>query len=148
MELSVLRELWKAKNPNGNIWILYPDGGMEDSGKQTGKFGITYTQDGKVYAYKAPSVYKLAERFNLIPESNIDIWEESRKAIQALLNNQEFSSLGGLSDTIRHLAENEFSCYIDFSIEESKDKYDRRVYTFKMIKKYDSYTEYAKIKGW
>jgi hypothetical protein len=147
MEMSVLRELWKAKNPDGNIWIS--DGlKLLESGKQTGKFAVKYNQDGKIYNYSASSVYKLAERFNLIPDSNINYFEESRKAIRSMLSGKSFSTIAGLHDTIRHICESEFNCYIDFKSTESKDIYDRVVYTFTMIKKYSNHSEYAKIRGW
>ena len=148
MKMSVLRELWQVKNPSGNIWIIDSSGSLFEEGRQTGKFGITYNQDGKIYKYSASSVYSLAERFNLIPQSNIDVWQESREAIKAMLNNQEFSTIAGLSDTIRHICEKEFGCYLNFQISESNDQYDRTVLTYRLTKKYSSYQEFAQIRGW
>ena len=148
MKMSVLRELWQVKNPSGNIWIIDHSGSLFEEGRQTGKFGVTYNQNSKIYSYGASSVYKMAERFNLIPVSNIDYFQESRNAIKAMLNNQEFSTIAGLSDTIRHICESEFNCYLDFQILESADQYDRTVLTYRLIKKYASYQEYAQEKGW
>jgi len=148
MKMSVLRELWQVKNPEGNIWIIDASGKLLEEGRQTGKFGVTYNRDSKIYSYGASSVYKMAERFNLIPVSNIDYFQESRNAIKAMLENQEFSTIAGLTDTIRHICETEFNCYLDFSTTESSDQYDRTVLAFKLIKKYASYQEYFQEKGW
>jgi len=148
MELSVLRGLWKNNYPNGNIWIIARNGELFESGKQTGKFGITYNQDGKIYSYTAKSVYKLAERFNLIPDSNIDYFVESKKAIEALLSGNEFESIGGLHDTIRFIVQEKTGKYISFESTQKLDQYDRIVYTFKNAELFESYEKYSELKGW
>jgi hypothetical protein len=135
MELSTLRRLWQEKHPEGNVWILTSNGGLVDSGKQTGKFQITFSNnDSKPYVYKAISVYKLAERLSLIPVPEIDYWVESHNCINALNEGKSFSTICGIYDTIRSL-DNGKSFSNGLKINESKDEYDRTVYTYSMEEK-------------
>ena len=136
MELSTLRKLWQEKHPEGNIWIVNSSGSLFDSGKQTGKFQVKYSEsDTKPYIYKATSVYKLAERFNLIPQSEIDYWVESQNCINALSEGKSFATLGGIYDTMQALdSSKNFSTGL--KIKESKDEYDRVIYTYSMEEKW------------
>lgn len=134
MDMSTIKTLWNEKNPGGNIWIMLSNGELLDSGKQTGKFAVTYNSDGKIYTYSYKSVYKLAERLNLIPDNNLDYMTESKKAIQAINNGESFISICGLSDTMRYLLGNNPIDKKDVHIESDdyeKDIYDRPRWIYK-----------------
>lgn len=145
MKLNTLSQAWQAKNPGGNIWIMDSNGQLSDSGKQTGKFAVTYNQDGKIYTYTYKSVYKLAERLNMIPDSNLDYWQESVKAIESMDNGIEFISICGLSDTIRHIITEKTGQYPSLIHSDAGlDEWDRPLYKFTSYKLYNDYNEYAK----
>jgi len=133
MELKNLRSLWQIKNPSGNIWIIDSNGNLFDEGRQTGKFAVTYKSDGKIYTYSYKSIYKLAERLQMIPDNNLDYWIESRKAIEAMNQGKSFISICGLSDTIRYILGNNDTDKKDVSVEYKAiglDIYDRQQYEF------------------
>lgn len=131
MKINVLRSAWQQAHTGGNVWIVLSSGELADDGKQTGKFAVTYAQDGKIYTYQYKSVYKLAERLHMIPQDSTDIRLESEQAIIALQAGRSYTSLGGLSDTIRfYLRERtgkEYTCHVDSS---TKDEYDRTLYVY------------------
>lgn len=133
MKLETLRKLWQDKNPGGNVWYAASNGALSDvpAGKSK-KFAVNFKADGKLYTYTAASIYALAERFELIPDSNVDYWAESRAAISAMDAGESYTSLGGLWDTIHYILEEQhpgMSIKIDGG-ESGKDEYDRRVFTF------------------
>ena len=153
MKLEILNELFRNKYPEGKIYFLN-SGHLFDTiskeNKFSGKFGVIYNEGGKIYNFSASSVYKLAERFNLIPDSEIDYWEESREAIQNLLDGKDFYSIGGLTDTIRILYSKENDGkIISFKVEKfKKDDYDRIVYRYYDAEIFENWSEHIKIKGW
>jgi hypothetical protein len=147
MEMSTIKSLWQDKNPGGNIWISESNGQLRDSGKQTGKFGVTYSSDGKIYTYSFKSVYKLAERLNLIPDNNLDYMTESKKAIQAMNNGESFISICGLHDTIAYLVGRQDGKTVIVEAEEiENDIYGRRQWKFMGYKVYNNYQEYEESK--
>lgn len=128
--MTVLRKLWQEKHPTGNIWIETSTGLLLDCGKQTGKFKVTYSDsDSKPYVYSASSVYKLAERLNLIPNSEIDYWQESRNCIDALNSGLRFSTIAGIYDTMVSIDPSK-SFGRGLKIAQSVDEFDRVVFTF------------------
>jgi hypothetical protein len=142
MEMSVIKSLWNAKNPGGNIWITDSAGHLFDNGKQTGKFAVTYKADSKIYTYAYKSVYKLAERLNLIPDNNLDYWVEAEKAISAMDNGESFISICGLHDTISHIITEKTGKYCHLIAEDyDKDIYDRSQWIFKGYKFYNNFNE-------
>ena len=153
MKLEILNELFKNKYPEGKIYF-FNSGHLFDTiskeNKFSGKFAVIYNEGGKIYNFSASSVYKLAERFNLIPDSEIDYWEESRNCIKNLLDGKDFYSVAGLSDTIRGLySEENNNKIIDFKYcEDHKDDYDRIVYKYSDCEIFENWEEYSKIKGW
>ncbi len=44
MNMSTLRNLWQAKNPTGNIWIISSKDELFTEGKQTGKFAVKFNE--------------------------------------------------------------------------------------------------------
>lgn len=153
MKLEILNQLFKNKYPEGKIYF-FNSGHLFDTlnkeNKFSGKFAVIYNEEGKIYNFSASSVYKLAERFDLIPDSEIDYWKESRNAIKNLLAGKDFYSIAGLSDTIRRIFSQENNNQIiDFKVEEfQKDDYDRIVYRYYDCEVFENWSAYSKIKGW
>jgi hypothetical protein len=116
-------------HPGGACWI-YDKGQLLESGKQTGIWAVTYSADSKSYQFRASSVYKLAERLNMIPTSDVDYWAESHKAIAAIRIGSSYKSLGALSDTMRHILAGETGKSYKIEYTTELDEYDRSVYIF------------------
>lgn len=153
MKLEILNQLFKNKYPEGKIYFMNSGrlfSSLNKENKFSGKFGVVYNEGGKIYNFSASSVYKLAERFNLIPDSEIDYFVESENCINALLDGKDFYSIAGLSDTIRGIfTKKNNGKIIDFQYKEShKDDYDRIVYKYYDCKVYENWEEYRKITGW
>lgn len=153
MKLEILNQLFQNKYPEGKIYFMNSGhlfSTLNKENKFSGKFAVVYNEGGKIYNFNASSVYKLAERFNLIPDSEIDYWIESENCINALLDGKDFYSIAGLMDTVRILFTEKYSPkYLLFDYKEShKDDYDRIVYKFYNGKVFESWEDYRKITGW
>jgi hypothetical protein len=142
MKIETLRRDWQKAHAGGNIWMTDKSMSLYLNGKQTGQFAVSYAQDGKLYTFHAKTVYRLAERLNMIPTGEVDYWKESADAIKAIRAGGSYTSLGGLSDTMRYLlAQEDGKDYRIVSVE-SKDEYDRILLTFTAILPLDTSTKY------
>jgi hypothetical protein len=127
MELKTLRTDWQKVHPTGNVWISCSNGELLDDGKQTGKFAVTFTSDGKIYTYQMKSVYALAERLGMIPTERPDVRTDATNAIKALQSGDTYSSICGLSDEIHHQLGGNWWVVVG---DETKDEYHRTVYHY------------------
>ena len=93
MLVSILNQLWQQVNPMGEI---------ERHPARKGSFRVTYQSAGKVYEYRASSVYALAERLDLIPES--DVQAESKRIVAELADGaSEVVADAACGDTANYL---------------------------------------------
>jgi hypothetical protein len=140
MKLDVLQRDWNKAHLGGNVFILGSNGTLLLEGKQTGRFAVTFTSDGKTYTYHYKSVYALAERLGMIPTERPDNMDDARKAVDAILSGNSYSSICGLSDSMSYILRNTgIDCYGIEYTSDTKDEYDRTVYT---------YTGYKSVKPW
>ena len=93
MLISILNQLWQQVNPTGEI---------ERHPTRKGMFWVTYQAGRKMYEYRASSVYALAERFDLIPETNI-VAESERIVAELAAGVSEVIAALGCGDTANHL---------------------------------------------
>ena len=133
MKFKTLQMLFQEKNPNGKIFAYSKNGNLsEESTTGIIRFEVQFTEDGKMYVYQGiKTVYKMAERLNLIPNSNIDYVTESNECIDALLSGKMFSSIGGLHDTITDILYKRTGIRYTVEYDKTIDEYDRTVFIFK-----------------
>ncbi len=142
MKLETLRTLWQAKNPTGNVWSVDSAGHLSETTiKGSKKFAVIYSDGGKIYTYTASSVYKLAERFNLIPESNLNYWTEAEACIKSIKAGGEYITLCALQDTVSDILSKETGLIIVLDGDEcGLDEFDRRLFKFTGFSEYNPQT--------
>ena|SRR5258706_2694540 len=150
MKLIILNKLFQAQYPDGKIFAHSKNGILSDettSGLTS--FDVQYKQDGKLYSFKGfKSVYSIAMKLNLIPESNLDYMTESQKAIEAMNKGDSFVSICGLHDTIKFLLNKVYDGkFIDLNAGDyTKDEYDRPQWIFNGYTIYNSFEECYTVK--
>ena len=130
MKLETLRSLWHIDHPGGNIWYTDAAGNLSDVSLKGKKYAVNFVEDGKLYTYTSSSVYALAERLDLIPESKHDYNSEAHEAISAILVGGTYKSTAALTDTIKHICRTDGIDLWVKSVDAGLDEYDRSVFEF------------------
>lgn len=115
MKIETLNELFSAKNPSG--WARL--------GKKSGTIEVLFSTNGKVYTYRS-TVYRLAERFELIPD--VDIVAEAKRIARELEHSESVVGYAGCGDTLRHT----YNPNVVEEFNAGTDEFDRKLSSYRI----------------